>query len=300
MSTQVPEIISEPEGGEVYQSARPFQMAAQTFLSNKLAAVGLGVIILLLLFCFVGPHIYQTNQQTLNPVIASQPPSGAHILGTDAEGFDIVGRLMVGGQVSFEIGFAVAITATLVGLAYGAISGVVGGWLDTAMMRVLDALFSIPTLFVLLILADIFKPSVPLMIIVLAAISWLGPARLVRGESLSLRTRDFVAAAALAGGGKVWSAYRHVVPNVVGVVIVNASFQIVDAILSLAYLTYLGLGLPDTPSWGGMLSNGINYLYDGYWWQVYPAGIALILVVVAFSLVGDALRDSFESRLGSR
>lgn len=289
-----------PEGGEVYEGIRPFRMAALTFLENRLAAVGLLTIVAMVLFSFIGPLLYHTNQVSLNPAIANQAPSGRHPLGTDYQGFDILGRLMVGGQSSLEIGITVAIVATLMGVLYGAIAGTFGGAVDNAMMRVLDALFSIPTLFVLLILADIFKPSVGLLILVLAAISWLGPARLVRGETLSIRTREYVEAARLVGGSRMWAVRRHIIPNVIGVVVVNASFQVVDAILAVASLTFLGLGLPDTASWGGMLSGGITYLADGYWWQVYPAGLALVIVVVAFSLVGDALRDSFEARLGTR
>jgi peptide/nickel transport system permease protein len=294
------ERVAVPEGGEVTASVRPLQMTVQTFLENRLAAVGLLVILAMVLFSFVGPLIYHTNQTTLVPLQANQPPSGRHPLGTDAVGFDILGRVMVGGQSSLEIGLTVAVAGTFIGVVYGAVSGVVGGVLDAAMMRFLDALFSIPTLFVLLILADIFKPSLPLLIVVLAVISWLGPARLVRGETLAFRTRDFVVASRLVGGGRLWVIRRHIVPNVIGVVVVNASFQVVDAILALASLTYLGLGLPSTASWGGMLSDGINNIYNGYWWEIYPAGLALVITVVAFSLVGDALRDTFETRLSTR
>lgn len=289
-----------PEGGEVSAEARPLAMAVRTFLENRLAALGLIVIVLIALFSFVGPLLYHTNQVTLEPLQANRAPSGRYPLGTDAVGFDILGRLMVGGQSSLEIGVAVAVAGTALGVAYGALAGIVGGLLDAAMMRVLDAMFSIPTLFILLILADIFKPSLPLLIVVLAVLSWLGPARLVRGETLALRTREFVVASRLAGARRLWVIRRHIVPNVIGVVVVSASFQVVDAILALASLTYLGLGLPNTPSWGGMLSDGINNIYNGYWWEIYPAGLALVVTVVAFSLVGDALRDSFETRLSTR
>jgi len=299
-NVQAAELLLTPEGGDVGTPIRPFALAARTFVENRLAAVGLALIVAMTLFSFVGPLLYHTNQVTVQALQANQPPSSAHPLGTDSLGFDILGRLMVGGQSSLEIGLAVAVAATVIGVAYGAVAGVVGGFVDAAMMRLLDALFSIPSLFVLLILADIFKPSLPLLIVVLAAISWLGPARLVRGEALSYRSRDFVVAARLVGAGRLRVIRRHIVPNVIGVVVVNASFQVVDAILALASLTYLGLGLPNTASWGGMLSDGINNIYSGYWWQIYPAGLALVLTVVAFSLVGDALRDSFESRLRSR
>jgi peptide/nickel transport system permease protein len=139
------------------------------------------------------------------------------------------------------------------------------------------------------------------MIVVLSFIAWLGPARLVRGEALSLRTREYVEAVKVAGGTQRRIVLRHIVPNAIGTIMVNTSFLIADAILALAALSFLGLGLPDTtPTWGGMLSNGVNVIYDGYWWQLYPAGIAIVLTVVAFNFIGDALRDSLDVRLQRR
>ena len=153
-------------------------------------------------------------------------------------------------------------------------SAVAGGAVDTVMMRIVDALYSLPTLFILILLSAIFSPNLPLMILVLSFIAWLGPARLVRGEALSLRTREYVQAVKVAGGTQSRIVVRHIIPNTIGTIMVNTSFLIADAILALAALSYLGLGLPDTtPTWGGMLSNGTNVIYDGYWWQLYPAGI---------------------------
>lgn len=292
---------SEVEGGEVQRSGGLLRITVSTFIQNRLAVVGFGVIFAMALICFVGPFVYHTNQVSLNPLQANQAPSGAHPLGTDSNGFDILGRLMVGGQSALEIGLAVALVATLVGTLYGAIAAVAGGVIDAAMMRVVDGLFSIPALFLLLILADMFTPNLGLMIVVLAFISWLGPARLVRGESLSLRTREFVQAARVAGGTRLRIVVRHIMPNAIGTIMVNASFQVADAILILATLSYLGLGLPPpATNWGSMLANGITYLYDGYWWEVYPAGLSIVVIVVAFNLVGDALRDSFDVRLQRR
>jgi peptide/nickel transport system permease protein len=184
---------------------------------------------------------------------------------------------------------------------YGAVSAVAGGLVDAVMMRIVDALYSLPALFLLILLAAIFSPNLPLMILVLAFISWLGPARLVRGEALSLRTREYVQAVRVAGGTQSRIVLRHIVPNAIGTIMVNTSFLIADAILTLAALSYLGLGLPDTtPTWGGMLSNGTQVIYDGYWWQLYPAGIAIVLTVVAFNFLGDGLRDTLDVRLQRR
>ena len=213
----------------------------------------------------------------------------------------MLGRLMVGGQSSLEIGLAVGVVAVIFGSLYGAIAAVAGGAVDAVMMRIVDGLFSIPTLFLLIILGDIYTPNVPLLIIVLSLLSWLGTARLVRGEALSLRTREFVQAVKVAGGSQRRVVVRHLIPNTIGTIMVTASFIVADSILVLATLGFLGFGLPSPAAdWGQMLSNGVTYLFDGYWWQLYPAGIAIVLTVVAFNLIGDALRDSLDARLQRR
>jgi len=169
------------------------------------------------------------------------------------------------------------------------------------MMRSVDSLLAIPTLFLLLFLASIFTPSELLLIIVIASVAWLVPSRLVRAETLSVKTRQFVEAAQGQGAGPVRIIFRHVIPNVFGTVVVNATFQVADAILAVTSLSFLGLGIPPpAANWGSMLSNGVNYVYSGYWWQVWPAGLCIVLVVVAFNFIGDGLRDTFEVRLQRR
>jgi len=294
---------AEPEldAGEARSVGSPLRLTVATFIENKVALLGLGLFVLLVLFCYVGPHIYVTNQHTVNPAYSNLAPSSAHPLGTDAEGFDVLGRLMIAGQSSIEIGLAAGLCAAIFGTLYGAVSAVAGGPVDSVMMRFVDALYSLPTLFILILLSAIFSPNLPLMILVLSFIAWLGPARLVRGEALSLRTREYVQAVRVAGGKQSRIVVRHIIPNTIGTIMVNTSFLIADAILALAALSYLGLGLPDTtPTWGGMLSNGTNVIYDGYWWQLYPAGICIVLTVVAFNFIGDALRDSLDVRLQHR
>ena len=292
---------SEHFGGEARPTGSMLRLTVATFVENKLALAGMAILVFLILFCFVGPHVYVTNQHTLNPIDNNYGPSGGHLLGTDNEGFDVLGRLMVAGQSSLEIGLAAGLVAAIFGTLYGAISAVAGGIIDAVLMRIVDALYSLPALFLLILLAAIVSPNLPLMIIVLALISWLGPARLVRGEALSLRTREYVQAVRVAGGTQKRIVLRHIVPNTIGTIMVNTSFLIADSILALAALSYLGLGLPNTtPTWGGMLNNGTTVIYDGYWWQLYPAGIAIVLTVVAFNFIGDALRDSLDVRLQRR
>jgi peptide/nickel transport system permease protein len=309
MASMIPEQVTEAsdvrgDSGEVNSPAQfrsPWRLILGTFLENKLAMMGLVYILAVLLFCFVGPLFHHTNQVQANPTNINLPPGGKYLLGTDNNGFDILGRLMEGGQRSLEIGVAVALISTAAGMLWGALSGFAGGIVDAVMSRILDIFISLPAIFVFIYLATVYRPSLLLLIIVLSGLSWLVPARLVRGETLSLRTREFVKAAKVMGGGSVGIIARHILRNVTGTLVVAVTFQIADAILILATLDFFGFGLPPpTPSWGGILSGGINYLYDGYWWQIYPVAFLIATTVVAFSLIGDALRDSLEVRLQRR
>jgi peptide/nickel transport system permease protein len=277
------------------------RLAAAVFAQNRLAVAGLIVVILLVLFCFAGPLVYHTDQVDVNLTNAALRPGAGHPLGTDETGYDELGRLMVGGRVSLAIGFAAAAFATALGTLWGAVSGFFGGTVDAFMMRILDALLAIPILFLLLFLVTVVRPSVTVMIVVLGLTAWLVPARLVRGETLTLRVREYVQAVRVMGGTSWRAVLRHIVPNVAGTVIVNATFQVADAILLIAYLGYLGLGIsPPATDWGGMLSNGTNFIFPDYWWLIYPPGLAIVVVVVAVNFVGDGLRDAVEVRLRRR
>jgi len=169
------------------------------------------------------------------------------------------------------------------------------------MMRAVDIVLAIPALFIFIYLATVFRPTVVLLIVVVSALSWVGPARLVRGETLSLRVREYVQAVRVMGGSSIRMIFRHVIPNTISTIVVNATFQVADAVLILATLSFLGFGLPPpAATWGGMLTNGTNYLYDGYWWEIYPAGLIIVSTVVAFNFIGDGLRDALEVRLQRR
>jgi peptide/nickel transport system permease protein len=263
------------------------------------------VLILIILFCFVGPLINHTNQtnaqEALLNGIPNTPPDSANPLGTEASGFDVLGRIMFGGQISLEVGFAAAGIAMAIGVIFGAISGFFGGFVDAFMMRIVDTLLSVPLYFLVITMAVIFQTSLTLLIMIIGFTAWLVPARLVRGETLTLRTREYVQAVRVMGGSGRRIVLRHIIPNTIGTIVVNATFQVADAILLLAALGFLGIGVPSPQTdWGTMLSNGVNYALDGYWWEIYPVAIALVLVLVALNFVGDALRDAFEVRLQRR
>jgi peptide/nickel transport system permease protein len=278
-----------------------FLRGLEVFLENKLAVIGVILLAAIFIFCFIGPFFYHTNQVTVNLANENLPPGPGMPLGTDQNGYDILGRLMVGGQISLEVGLAAAVLATVLGTLWGAIAGYFGGVTDAVMMRLVDALLAIPTLFLALVVVSIFPPTETELILVIALTSWLTTSRLIRGEALSLRVRDYVQAMRVMGGGSARAVFRHIAPNAIGTIIVNATFQVADAILLVVALSYLGLGIrPPQTDWGGMLNAGIQSVYNGYWWQIYPAGIAIILVVIAINFIGDALRDSFEVRLQRR
>ena len=278
-----------------------FVRGLEVFLENKLAIVGVVLLVLIFGFCFIGPLFYHTDQVHVNLANENLPPGTGHPLGTDQNGYDVLGRLMSGGQISLEVGLAAALLATVVGTLWGAVAGYFGGVTDSVMMRIVDALLSIPTLFLALVVVAIWPPTETELILVIALTSWLTTSRLIRGEALSLRVRDYVQAMRVMGGGSARAVFRHIAPNAIGTIIVNATFQVADAILLIVALSYLGLGIrPPQTDWGGMLSQGLNAVYDGYWWQIFPAGIAIILVVIAINFIGDALRDAFEVRLQRR
>jgi len=291
-----------PEGGQVQGPRAGWRLAMQSFVENKLAVVGTGIVLFFVLFCFLGPFVYHTNQVSTNPLNAFLPPGHSYPLGTDVNGFNELGRIMKGGQAALEIGFLSSLIATVIGTLVGAVCGLLGGIVDAALMRIVDVLLSIPLLFAVLIVSEHFNgASVLSLSLIIGAFSWLVSARLVRGEVLSLRVRDFVLAARTMGASQERLIYKHLIPNAMGVVIVNVTFQIADAINLLALLGFLGFGLnyPQV-DWGDMLSGGLNFLGDGYWWLVYPVGACLVLVIMAFNFIGDAMRDTVDVRLRRR
>nr|NNM90605.1 ABC transporter permease [Bacilli bacterium] len=267
------------------------------FWRSGMTKLGGFLLLALLLFSFVGPLLYRKS--AINPHILSTDigPNAQFPLGTDSLGHNVLSQLMVGGQSSIEVGFASAIVAMLFGTFYGMISGMVGGWVDTILMRIVDILLAIPSIFILLFLDVAFQPNILVMILVLASTAWLGVSRLVRGEAMTIKNQLYVESALALGIGRFRIMLRYVLPNIIGTVLVAATFQVADAILSMAGLSFLGLGLPPpTPNWGGMLSDGMNYMFQNSWWLIYPPGLCILIVQVSINLIGDGLRNAIETR----
>jgi ABC-type dipeptide/oligopeptide/nickel transport system permease subunit len=299
--TPLPTTEASAEGGEVTVIQSGWRLGLRAFAESRLGIVGIGIVVFFVVFCWLGPVVYHGNTTVSNLIGANQPPGAGQPLGTDSQGFDILGEMMAGGQTSLEIGLLASAIATVVGTLWGAIAGLAGGLLDGLMMRIVDVILAVPLLFVVLIVGARWGSTVVLLALIIGVFSWLVPARLVRGEVLTLRVRDFISAARIAGAKRSRLVLRHLIPNALSVVVVNITFQVADSILLVSVLGFLGFGLNyPVIDWGDLLSNGTSRLLDGYWWQVYPVGICIVLTVMAFNLVGDALRDALDVRLRRR
>ncbi len=250
---------SSPEGGQIHGARAGWRLALSSFAENKLAVAGLAIVVFFVIFCFLGPFVYHTNQIETNITNSFLTPGQGHPLGTDNDGFDELGRIMLGGQSALEIGLFSSLIATVIGTLVGAVAGLFGGIIDALLMRAVDILLSVPTLFVLLIISAHYGATVVKLSLIIGLFSWLTSARLVRGEVLTLKVRDFVFAARTMGATRSRLMYRHLIPNAMGVVIVNVTFQVADAINALAILGFLGFGLnyPQV-DWGDELSSALE------------------------------------------
>ena len=261
-------------------------------------------MIFITLACFFGQYVWHSNQTSLLSQIGvtqNSPPSLAHPLGTDANGFDELGRILYAGKYSLTLGFLAGVITIVVGTVYGMISGFFGGVVDAIMMRFLDAALAIPYLFLLVALIAVFGKSTKFLILVIGLTYWWGNARIIRGDALVIRDLEYSQAAASMGGSKLHIIRRHVFPNSMGNIVTVGTFSVADAILALSTLGFLGLGiqLPAT-DWGTMMYVGTQELFNDYWWEVFPVTIVFIAVILCINYIGDALRDIFEVRLRER
>jgi peptide/nickel transport system permease protein len=278
-----------------------WRIAVRQIRRNYLALAGLGVIIVLYLVALLAPLIAPFDPIEQGDILAASylAPGAEHWFGTDRFGRDILSRILFGARISLAIGFiAVAISITL-GTLIGAVAGYFGGKVDAAAMRFTDLVLAFPRLVLLIMIVALFSPGIGLIIAVLGLTQWPGTARLVRGEVLSLRERDFIHAARALGMNRSRIILRHLVPNVMAPVIVAATLGIGNTIVLEAGLSFLGLGVPPpTPSWGNMVADGRQNLIGAWWVATFP-GLAIVATVLAFNLLGDGLRDALDPRLRS-
>lgn len=264
-----------------------------------LAAAGAVIVIAMYALCFLGPAFYHGSVTHIDFRLQNLAPGAGHPLGTDTDGIDELRELMVGGRISLEVGAAAGVLAAILGSLWGAVAGYFGGWTDAIMMRIIDAGIAIPVIVLLVLIDSIYTPSTWTLMLVIAATSWLSTARIVRAEALTLRVREYVQVVGVMGGNGMRAVLRHIMPNAFGTIAVNVSFQIGNAILVLATLSFLGLGVQyPSVDWGDMIASANQVISSGYWWQIVCPGVAIILVVVAFTMVGDGLADGIGADIG--
>lgn len=281
-----------------------WKQRVRIFAHNKLAIASVLYLVLITAACFLMPLLHPTNQTNQAATFGTQwnaRPSSHHWLGTDSSGFDELGRIFYGGEYSLILGFLAGFITIVVGTAYGMISGFIGGLTDTIMMRFIDAVLSIPYIFLLITLIAIFNRSTVFLICIIGFTLWWPNARIIRGDALLIRQLEYSQAATAMGGGKMHIIRRHVFPNSISNIVTVATFSVADAILFLSALGFLGLGI-QTPQtdWGTMLQLGTSQIQNGFWWEIFPLATVFILVVVSINYIGDALRDAFEVRLIER
>lgn len=268
------------------------------FYKNKLAVIGLVFLMVIILGSIFAPFLTPYDFETMDLVNTLAPPSAEHWMGTDRYGRDILTRILYGGQVSLQVGFGSVAGALLIGITVGALAGYFGGILDGILMRTVDVIISIPTFFLLITLVTIFQPSKWMLVLIFSLTGWTGMSRLIRGEFLSLRSREFVLASRTIGTSNARIIFSHILPNTMGPIIVAATLSIGGVILSEAALSYLGLGInPPTPSWGNILNDAQNYtvLKTAPWYPFFP-GLMILITVLCFNFVGDGLRDALDPK----
>jgi peptide/nickel transport system permease protein len=223
-------------------------------------------------------------------------PSSQHLFGTDDLGRDVLSRMIYGARVSLEVGFVAIGIATLIGILLGAVSGYYGGYIDSAIMRAVDIMLSIPTIFLVLAVIAILEPSIINIMVVIGLTSWMEPARLVRAEFISIKEREFVTAAHALGASDVRIIFRHILPNGLSPILVSATMGIGGAVLIESGLSFLGLGVqPPTPSWGSLLSSGKDNIEIAWWLSAFP-GLAILITVLGYNLLGEGIRDALDPR----
>lgn len=276
----------------------PTGMAVRRFVRHRLAVAGLVVLVLVVLATVFASVLSGHDPTRVDLSQVRQPPSAAHWLGTDASGRDVFARLLYAGRVSLLVGVLSSLIAVVLGTLLGALAGIVGGWVDSVIMRAADVFLSFPVLVVMVVIAGVLGPSVPTMVVAIGVFTWPTAGRVVRGVTLSLREQEFMHAARAFGAHTWWLVSRHVVPAVLGSVVVVATLAVATGILLEASLSFLGLGVqPPQPSWGNMLTDAQRLTVISQMpWLWLPPGIAVAATVLAVNFVGDGLRDAVDPR----
>ena len=282
----------ESQGRSLWKDAR------RRFFSHKAAVVSLFILSIMVFFILIGPSFSPYSYDYLDWGHIDSPPGWEHkhYFGTDQLGRDLYVRILYGGRISFAVGLAGALVAVTIGTLYGAIAGFFGGRLDSVLMRIVDILNAFPFMFLVIVLVAFFGRSLILVFLAIGAVSWLDTARMVRGQALSLKEKEFIEAAHVIGTPRFLIILRHIVPNVLGVVVVYASLLIPSMIIFEAFLSFLGLGVQEPmTSWGALVNEGAQTMELSPWQLWFPAGF-LVITLLCFNFLGDGLRDALDPK----
>ncbi len=267
------------------------------FRANRFAMAGALLIVVMFLVSLLAPFITPYGPDELDLYHVLMPPSAAHWFGTDDLGRDVLTRVIYGARISLKVGFVAVGIAVAIGTVIGLVSGYYSGHLDNILMRVVDIMLCFPTFFLILAVIAFLEQSIWYIMIIIGLTGWMGVARLVRAEVLSLRERDYVMAVRALGAGDARIIFRHILPNALSPVLVSATLGVAGAILTESALSFLGIGVPPpTPSWGNILTAGKEYIEFAWWLTLYP-GLAITVTVLAYYLVGEGIRDALDPRL---
>lgn len=269
----------------------------QRLKRNRLALVGGSVVVLLFLVSLLAPLIAPCEPNTINAWQVLAPPSWQHWFGTDDLGRDVFSRVLFGARISLKVGFVAVGIAVAIGTVVGLVAGYYSGVVDTFLMRFVDIMLCFPAFFLILAVIAIREPSIWNIMIVIGLTSWMGVARMVRAETLSIREMDYITAARCIGCSDVRIIFRHILPNALSPVLVSATLGIAGAILTESALSFLGIGVqPPTPSWGNILTSGKDYIEFAWWLSLFP-GLSILVTVLAYNLLGEGIRDALDPRV---
>ncbi len=274
-----------------------WKIAWKRLAKNRLALVGLSIVLIIVIIAIFADYIAPYDPLKVDLSKYLLPPSKEHLLGTDEFGRDILSRIIFGARVSLQIGFFAQVISISLGTVLGLLAGFYGGWVDDLIMRIVEILFAFPFLLFVIAVVAVFGPGIQNLYLAVALIGWAGVSRIVRGQVLSLRERDFVASARAVGAGTWRILFKHILPNALSPIIIEATLGMGGMIMLEAGLSFLGLGVQaPTPSWGSMVQAGLAYMRSAWWYPVFP-GIVIMIVVFGFNLLGDGLRDALDPRL---
>lgn len=268
-------------------------------LSNPLALAGFIIIVLVFLLSMLAPFIAPYDPNDINVKAILLEPSIQHWMGTDGLGRDVLSRMLHGGRISLLVGLVAVGISTAIGILLGAVAGFYRGWVDTFIMRLVDVMLSIPSFFLILAVIAFLTPSIINIMIVIGLTSWMGVTRLVRAEFLSLNEREFVTASRTLGAKDVRLIFTHLLPNSLTPIIVSSVLGVAGAVLMESGLSFLGLGVQaPQASWGNILTDGKEYIQFAWWLSLFP-GLAILITVLGYNLLGEGLRDALDPRSGS-